>query len=277
MSGEGGGLPHVFHVLKPVHFGFFPGAPHMESYAVSYSLLAMGVILLVALVARLSLKLVPGRAQNLTEWLVDTVEDQGRSVFGENAMRYMPFYVTVFLFILTSNLMGLIPGFMSPTASYHTNFAMAISVALLTQWAGIRTLGLRGYLKHFMPPDAPWWLKWPLLSWMWPVIELMSQFIRPISLTMRLFGNIFAKEMLLLMLAFLSVTFWGSPSSIAKVLTVFPLVLRPAIIILGTLISIIQAAVFTILSMVYVAMAVAHHEEPREGAHEAAPGGATHQ
>jgi len=256
MSAEGGGLPHTFHLLPA-----FSLSPEIHSYAVSYSFLAMGLVLLAALFARITLSIAPRRVQNLLEWLIEIVEEQGRGIFGEKAARYMPFFVAVFLYILTCNLMGLIPGFMSPTASYHTNFAMAISVALLTQWAGIRIQGLKGYLKHFLPPPCPWWLMWTIMWWMWPMIHLLEQFIRPVSLTMRLFGNIYAKELLLMMLAFVSVLFLGHPQGFVKGLSVMPIMLRPAIILLGTLVSIVQAAVFTILSMVYVALAVEMHEE----------------
>jgi F-type H+-transporting ATPase subunit a len=103
--------------------------------------------------------------------------------------------------------------------------------------------------------------------WMWPLIHVLEQFIRPISLTMRLFGNIFAKEILLLMLAFVAATFMVSPSAVIKVFSVLPFILRPAIILLGTLVSIVQAAVFTILTMVFVALAMEGHEEGHGEAH----------
>jgi len=272
MASEGGGLPHPFHYLPAFHIPALPGAPEAYSYAVSFSFLAMGLILFLALLTRLALNLAPGRVQNLLEWLMEIVEEQGKSIFGEHAVRFMPFYITVFLFILTSNLMGLIPGMMSPTASYHTNIAMALSVLALTQWGGVRVQGLKGYLKHFLPPPCPWWLKWTIMWWMWPLLEVLSQVIRPVSLTMRLFGNIYAKEKLLLIFAFLAVTFWGSSAlgmPLKTVLAGFSVVLRVGIILLGTLVSIVQAAVFTILAMVYVSMAVEHHEEPQtaEGGH----------
>jgi len=265
MSAEGGGLPHPLHLFPPMHIPALPGAPEAHSYAVTYSFIAMGLIILLAVIMRLTLKVAPKGVQNFFEYLVELVDDQGKAIFGEESMRYLPFFVTMFLFILFSNLMGLLPGFMSPTSSYHTNFAMAIAVAIMTQWAGIRVLGFKGYLKHFAPPDCPWWIKWPLMSWMWPMLEIISQVVRPISLTMRLFGNIYAKEMLLMMLAFLPIAFFNTPGAISKVLSAAPFLIRIGIVWLGTLVSIVQAAVFTILAMVYVAMAIQHHEETAEG------------
>ena len=258
---SGGGLPHVPHLLPPVSFPALPGAPASESYAVSFGFLCMGIVVGLALLARLAMRVAPGGAQNLLEWLVDTVEELARDILGEAAARFLPLFAALFLFILASNLIGLIPGCMSPTASYHTNFAMALVVVLATQYAGIRALGLKGYLSHFMPPPCPWWLKWTLMWWMWPLIHVLEQVIRPVSLTVRLFGNIYAKEVLLLMLSAITVAFFANPEAFVKALSLVPFALRPAIILLGTLVSIVQAAVFTILAMVFVALAMEGHEE----------------
>ncbi|MEK7474581.1 MAG: F0F1 ATP synthase subunit A [Candidatus Coatesbacteria bacterium] len=260
MSGEGG-LPHSLHILPPLHIPAMPGAPEVDSYAASFWFLTAGIILGLSLLMRVMMAVSPGVIQNLIEWLVETVQELADSILGPAAERFMPLFIALFLFILTGNLLGLLPGCMSPTASYHTNAAMAIVVALATQYAGIRAHGLKGYLRHFMPPPCPWWLMYSLMWWMWPLIHVLEQFIRPISLTMRLFGNIFAKEILLLMLAFVAATFMLSPSAVIKGFSVLPFILRPAIILLGTLVSIVQAAVFTILTMVFVAMAMEGHEE----------------
>jgi len=266
MSGEGG-LPESIHILPPMHLPAMLGAPEVESYAASFWLLTAGIVLGLSLVMRLMMAVSPGVVQNLIEWLVETVQELADSILGAAAARFMPLFAGLFLFILTGNLLGLIPGCMSPTASYHTNAAMAIVVALATQYAGIRAHGFKGYLKHFMPPPCPWWLMYSLMWWMWPLIHVLEQFIRPISLTMRLFGNIFAKEILLLMLAFVATTFMLSPSAVVKAFSVLPFILRPAIILLGTLVSIVQAAVFTILSMVFVALAMEGHEEGHGESH----------
>ncbi len=267
MAAEGGGLPEVPFLLPAIHFPALPGAPALESHAVAFGFLVMGLLLVGAIIMRLAMEVSPTGIQNLLEWLVETVEEQATGLQGEKAVRFMPLFATLFLFILVSNLIGLIPGCMSPTASYHTNLAMALVVALVTQWAGIRSIGFRGYLGHFLPPPCPWWLYWSLMWWMWPLIHLLEQVIRPISLTMRLYGNLYAKEMLLMMLSVVAVTFFGSPSTFVKVLGVVPFLMRPAIILLGTLVSIVQAAVFTILAMVYVALAMESHEEGHAEVH----------
>jgi len=261
----GGGLPHVPHILPAVHFPALPGAPAADSYAVSFGFLCMGIVVGVAILARLSMRVAPTGVQNLLEWLVETVDGLARDILGAAAARFLPFFAALFLFILTSNLIGLIPGCMSPTASYHTNLAMALTVLAVTQYAGVKAHGFVGYLGHFMPPPCPWWLKWSLMWWMWPLIHLLEQVIRPVSLTVRLFGNIYAKEVLLLMLSVITVVFFRSPDTFVKMLSVVPFVLRPAIILLGTLVSIVQAAVFTILAMVFVSLAMEGHEEEGHG------------
>ncbi len=259
MASEGA-LPHIF-LLPAVKLPAFAGLSPAESQSLSYSIFCMGAIVLVALASRLALAVSPRGAQNLLEWLVGTIEEQASGILGERAARYMPVFAALFLFILTGNLIGLVPGFMSPTADYHTNLAMALTVAGLSQWAGVKEIGWKGYLHHFAPPPSPWWLKWSLLFWMWPLIHVLEQFIRPISLTVRLFGNIYAKEMLLLLLSVVAVNFITDPQVIVKGLAVVPFLMRPAIILLGTLVSIVQAAVFTILAMVYVALSVESSEE----------------
>jgi F-type H+-transporting ATPase subunit a len=264
MSAEGG-LPESPFVLPPLHLPAVPGAAAVDSYAASFWLLTMAIIVGVALVVRITVAVSPGRVQNLVEWLVETVEGMAVNVVGEAAQRFMPFFAALFFFILVSNLMGLVPGFMSPTASYHTNFAMAILVALVSQYAGIRTHGLIGYLRHIgEPPPCPFLIRWLLMSWMWPLLHVLEQLIRPISLTMRLFGNIYAKEIILLILALVTMVFLRGDAGFVRWLSVVPFALRVFIILLGTLVSIVQATVFTMLTMVFIALSMEGREEGEE-------------
>jgi F-type H+-transporting ATPase subunit a len=257
-----GGLPESPLILPPLHLPAVPGAAAVDSYAASFWLLATGIIIVLALIVRITAAVSPGRVQNLVEWLVETVEDTAVGVVGEAAQRFMPFFAALFFFILLSNLMGLIPGCMSPTASYHTNFAMAILVALVSQYAGIKTHGFIGYLKHIgQPPPCPWPIKWFLMSWLWPLLHILEQVIRPVSLTMRLFGNIFAKEILLLILALVTIVFLRGDVLFVRGLSAVPFLLRVFIILLGTLVSIVQATVFTMLTMVFIALSMEGHEE----------------
>ncbi|MCS7184871.1 MAG: F0F1 ATP synthase subunit A [bacterium] len=164
--------------------------------------------------------------------------------------KYTPLFYVLFLYLLISNIIGLIPPFTSPTATLENNLACAIFVFLFYNYIGIKKLGVK-YIKHFTGP------KIYLAPLMLP-IELISHIVRPFSLTMRLFGNIFAKEVVLGILGVLFINFIGLPG-VLKALSLAPLIIRPLVVVLGFLVSIIQAGVFTILSIIYLSGAI--HEE----------------
>jgi F-type H+-transporting ATPase subunit a len=174
--------------------------------------------------------------RNVFETLADTVLGLMAGVMGEKAAkRYLPLVGTFFMFIMFSNLLGLIPGFLPPTDTLKTNLALSLLVFVLTHVFGVREHGLK-YFKHFLGPI--WWL----IPLMLP-IELISHIARPVSLSMRLLGNIFADH---------------------KVVTVFfgiiPFLLPLPFMLLGVLVSIVQAVVFSMLTTVYISQAVAHEE-----------------
>ena len=154
----------------------------------------------------------------------------------KGAKMLFPMMATFFLYILTSNMIGLIPGFTSPTANLNITLAMTIVVWLTHHYLGFKYHGLH-YYRHFMGPNK--WLA-PLMF----VLEVVGNLARLVSLSMRLFGNIFAKEVLLSVLFMLAGAFFA------------PL----PILMLGVLVSVIQAVVFVLLSTIYCAgsMAPAH-------------------
>ncbi len=238
-GGHGGGLVHV--QLLEVH-----GVPPF----MVMSFLVIGILFACALLTRRSLKLVPTGLQNFFEFVYCFWYDMGESLMGKKVKFFMPLFLFLFLYILFGNLIGLIPGFNSPTANLNTTFALALIVFVSTHVFGIRTKGVLGYLSHFWA-GVPWWLK-PAMF----VIHLISELVRPVSLAARLFGNIVAKEIMLTVLVALLLAFGGAPALVSKSLALFPLVLRPLIIVLGTLVSLIQACVFTILAMIYIGGAV---------------------
>lgn len=190
-------------------------------------------------------------------------------------MVYFPLYLCIFLYVFFNNLLGLIPFMASATASTNTTLGLALVTAFSTHALGLKRKGF-GYLGHFfsvvdfrqgdnlMAKAILFVLQFLLL----PVIEIIGAFAQPISLAARLFGNIFAKETILAVLAAMLVTLYHSPSLMDKGLAILPLALRPGIIILGVLVSLIQAVVFTVLSMVYINNATAsHHGEGHDEAH----------
>jgi F-type H+-transporting ATPase subunit a len=214
----------------------------------------VSILIVFASIVRINLSLRPKTAQSLMELVFEFIGNLIKSMIGENGYRFLPLFCTLFLFILVSNLLGLLPGFKSPTSNLNTNVALALIVFFSTHYFGIRKKGVFGYLKHFMGP--PYWLA-PLFF----PIHVIGELARPLSLSMRLFGNIVAKEIVLGVLAYLVTVFYFSADISSKMLTIMPLVLRPAIILLGCLVSFIQALVFTSLAMIYIGGAIASHEE----------------
>jgi len=177
--------------------------------------------------------------RNLLEVLLEGVASLARGTIGENWARYMPLLGTLGFFILVSNLMGLIPGFGGPTSFIETNLAWALVAFVVSEGVGIREVGLRNYLAHFA--SGPWWIAWFIL-----VIEVFSHFVRVVSLTIRLTANMFADHTLLGIALAFPVVSWFIPW---------------AVLGLGVFVSLIQAFIFTFLTMIYIGLALeaAHH------------------
>jgi F-type H+-transporting ATPase subunit a len=214
-------------------------------------------------------KKVPGLLQNAWEFLYEWVYDNARQVVGDQGMAYFPLYLCIFIYVFFNNLLGLFPFMASATSSTATTIGLALVTAFSTHALGFWKKG-PAYALHFfqvvdfregdnlMAKAILFMLQFFLL----PVIEVIGAIAQPVSLAARLFGNIFAKETILSVLAAMLVTLYHSHSAMDKALALLPLALRPAIIILGVLVSLIQAVVFTVLSMVYINNATAsHHEE----------------
>ena len=214
----------------------------------------------------------PGGTQNLVEWVVKYVCNYADSIIGEkDAPRYYALIVMLFFYIFVGNLIGLIPGLASPTANLSVTLTLAVGVWLFTWVDGLRHKGFVKFFAHYAGPSSvPIFIRIPLFF-----IELLSDFSRMISLSFRLFGNIIAKEVLLSVLVTLIMLF--GPSLIESIRHadaigisingfIFILVsaLRPLIVWLGVLVSLIQAGVFAILTATYIAGAVVVHEEHDE-------------
>ena len=211
--------------------------PEKVPHFVSYAFLASIFLIIVALIVRSSMKLVPTGVQNFMESIIEALLNLCEENIGHHWARPLfPLIGTLFLFILVSNFMGLIPGFSSPTSNINTNAAMAIPVFLATHFYGIRVHGLR-YLNHFLGPIRSI-VALPLMILMF-VIEFIGHLARPLTLSVRLFGNMSAKHYILGVLGILS-----------------PAVIPVAILVLGVLVSVIQAFVFTLLTALYLAGAV---------------------
>jgi F-type H+-transporting ATPase subunit a len=204
---------------------------------VSYAFLASAILIIVALVIRRSARLVPTGIQNFVEIIAETMLKLSEDTIGHHWGRtFFPLISTIFIFILLSNLMGLIPGFDCPTANLNTNAAMAVPVFLIYQFYGLRVHGVK-YINHYLGPMRS--LKALPLMIMMFFIELIGHFVRPVTLSVRLFGNMTAKHMLLFVLGLM-----------------VPAVVPVVILCLGLLVSVIQAYVFALLTTAYIAGAV---------------------
>jgi F-type H+-transporting ATPase subunit a len=203
----------------------------------------MVVLLLIGARARVALAaegaVVPDAglsARNFFEVLVEAIGGIAESVIGPHSSRYVPILCTFFIFILVSNLLGLLPGFSPPTSDFDITFALGICSFLIFNYYGFKVQGM-AYLKHFAGPF--WWLAFLIFP-----LEIIGVFVRPFSLGLRLFGNLFGDHLVLEI--FTGLTKVGVP-------VVF--------YFLGTLVSVIQAFVFMLLSTIYIALSVQGHDE----------------
>jgi F-type H+-transporting ATPase subunit a len=214
--------------IHPAH----PSAPITNAFAME--LLVFAILLVYFVAVRLSLSVeTPGGVQHLAEMTEEFVNDQSGSIIGEGFERFTPYLISLFLFILLANLIGLVPGLESPTGSPVVPLGFALVTFFYYHYHGIRANGF-GYIKQFLGPV--WWL-YPLML----PIELISHMARVLSLTVRLYANMFAGD--LVTMAFFSLIPIGVP-----------------LIFLGLHlgVAIIQAYIFMILATVYLSMAVSH-------------------
>jgi len=199
--------------------------------------LMMAVILPVAYLIGKNLKKFPDKVQYTFEWLTSFIVYTLEDAMGSYGRKFFPLIAGLATFILFSNLMGLIPGLKQPTANINTTLALAIISFLVYNYEGIKKHGLIKYLKHLAGP-SPW-----LAPIMLP-IELMSHFARILSLSFRLFGNMFGDEMVVWVLI---------------ILIPFLLPVAGEFIVFAN--SFLQTFIFCILTIVYIATAIEEEEE----------------
>jgi F-type H+-transporting ATPase subunit a len=208
----------------------------IPDYIVMCFIVAIVLVLFLGLASR-KRSLVPSKLQSVMEMIIETFEGLLTDIIGEQGKKYLPMIGTIGLFILFCNLLGLVPGFMSPTTKLNVTAGCALSVFVYYHWQGIRTQGFFKYLKHFTGPI-------PFMAPLMLPIEIISHFSRPISLSIRLFGNIFAEELLIVVIA-----------------SIIPFLLPLPFMAIAIITGSIQAFVFVLLSCIYIAGAVAHEEE----------------
>ena len=233
-SGHGGWSPEVWLYASPV--------------------LAFLVVSLLVILGTRRLQLVPRGIQNVMEFLVESLNGIPEMVMGPRGRRYAPFISTFFLYILVVNLTGLIPPLKAGTASLSVTVGLGIVAFIAVQVFGFRAKGI-GYLGHFLGPVSPKrgmkivaFLGSLLIALVILPLELISEFIRPVSLSFRLYGNIFGDEQVVEALAI----------QFSPLVAVLMLPLQ-------VIVSVLQALVFTLLVTVYISLATEHHDEHAEG------------
>jgi F-type H+-transporting ATPase subunit a len=224
-------LMQLVHI-QPRH----PGAPINDVFALE--LLVFFILVAFFIVVWLTLSVArPGPAQHVAELVHEFVDDMGDQVIGHGHERFQSFAVCILLFVLLNNVMGLlvglIPGVVTPTAQPVVPLGIAALTFLYYNFHGLRVHGPR-YIKQFLGPL--WWLA-PLMF----IIEIVSHLARMLSLTVRLYANMFASDMLTLV--------WFS---------IIPIAVPAVFLGLHFLVSVIQAFVFMLLAQIYLSMAVAH-------------------
>ena len=241
-----------------------PGNPDQ----VTYTWLVMVILAGLTFVASRNLQLVPRGLQNFLEVVLEQFQQMIDDVMGPEGRRYLPLLATLGLFILTANLMGLVPGTGGVTSNLNTNAACALVVFIAYHWIGVRKQGLLPYLKHFAGP-VPLALK-PLMF----VIEVISHLARPLSLTLRLFGNMVGGHILLAVIFLLmgldGLIGWALSGSLAGAVVggvggIVTIVFTVGFLYpLKILVAFLQAFIFVMLTMLYISGAIEeaeHHPE----------------
>ena len=245
--------PFTWHAALPYPFSLVP----QHTFT---SLLVMVLLVVVGYMGRRSLlrakdPVIPDEGlslRNLLELLVEFIVDLADSIIGKGGRRYVYLFGCFFIFILTANLMGLVPGFSPPTNNFNVTLGLGLTSFVAYNYFGFREHG-SAYIKQFIGPmtSLPSTGRWIMGILFAPILvvsilfffalESISHLVRPVSLGLRLFGNMFGDHL------------------VVEIFTELTYVVIPVLFyLLGALVSVIQAFVFTLLSVIYVAMAVSH-------------------
>jgi F-type H+-transporting ATPase subunit a len=234
-------LNHLFAapvVALLTHLGVHvdnPAAPIGRTLTLELIVLVVFLLFFVVVRATLSAER-PGAGQLMAESVHDFVRDQAEAIMGHGYEPHLAYVTVIMMFILCCNCFGLLPGIETPTANPVVPLALALITFAYYNWTGIRAQGPIGYIKHFAGPI--WWISWLIFP-----IEVISHLARILSLTIRLYANMFASD--LLTLAFFSMV---------------PILVPAVFLGLHLFVALIQSYVFMLLTLIYLSQAVAHDE-----------------
>ena len=199
------------------------------------------------------LKPIPeGKGQTLLEVFVGGIMDFFGGILGDDGKRYLPFVGSFFIFILSLNYIGLIPGFQAPTADLNTTLALGVTAVIGVQIIAIKENGFRGYIKHLI--GNPTWLGFLMFP-----IEIVAQLSRAGSLAIRLFGNIFGEKSVVIQLTALGIIPIGA--------FFLPIPVQVPMVFFAMFGGLLQAFVFTLLTTIYIVLFIEHHDDAHEAHH----------
>jgi F-type H+-transporting ATPase subunit a len=235
--------------LVPLHIGHYDVSFTNQSLLMLVVVVAAAAFLTLAMGAR---RLVPGRAQSMAELSYEFVANMINTSAGEDGLRFFPFVFTLFIFVLFCNFFGMVPWSFTVTSQIAVTFTLAALVILTVIIVGFAKHGI-GFLKLFVP-HAPWYLLILLVP-----IEVISFLTRPISLSVRLFANMLAGHTMLAVFGGF-VVLLGGAGGVLSVLSIAPMFLIVAIMLLELLVAFLQAYVFAILTCIYLNEALHLHD-----------------
>jgi F-type H+-transporting ATPase subunit a len=247
--------PHTVIDLDPASAATAGGLVTFHP-AISSTLLTMWLVMAIVIVGSVLLlrgsKLVPGRGQNIFEFVYEFLSDFGMGIAGPTARPYIPIFLGAFLLVLFDNWIGLVPPvgkieeLRAPSSDVNITVGMALVSFLIFHIEGFRHLGVRGYLGKFFPVyEFRNGIGAGIIAMFVGVIELMLELVKPVTLSMRLFGNIYGGEVALGVITSLTIA-----------------ILPVALLLLDGMLNAIQALIFSVLTLVFITLAIeSHHEE----------------
>ena len=256
--------PHAVIDLAPDSHAD-PAALVVFDPIISNTILTMWIVMAIVLAGAILMvrgsKLIPGAGQNVFEWFYEFLSDFGIGIAGPKARPYIPIFAAFFLLILFNNWIGLvppvgkIPQLRAPSSDVNITIGMALVSFVIFHVEGVRALGLRGYLGKFVPlGEFRKGIGAGIIGLFVGVIELMLEFVKPVTLSMRLFGNIYGGEVALGVITSLTIA-------------IFPL----ALLSLELMLNAIQALIFSVLTLIFITLAIEGHHD--EEAHAPEPAG----
>lgn len=249
-------IPEVPNLITVIYNRFYdmPWAQFLHQWENVFFAIFIGLFIsLIAYMGTRKREMIPKGLQNGLETIVEQFRKGIVNILGADGEKYVPFLGTLFIYILLMNWFGLVPFMKAPSSSLNITAALAICVFCLVQYLNIRNMGLFGFIYHMAgsPKDVVGWILSPIMLGM----ELISQLARPVTLALRLFGNVLGEDILIGAFALFGVaalSHWNSPVGLP---------LQLPFMFLGILTSLMQALVFTLLSTVYILLSVPHTEE----------------